>query len=158
MELRVERTYRGPKYTIGHLYIDNKYFCDTLEDPDRGLTSSMDLLTILAKKVKGDTCIPYGKYIVDMDTISPKYSNYVRFPYAKIAKGKMPRVSGVKGFAGILIHAGNTQKDTEGCLLVGYNKVKGQVINSQATWIKLFNILITAHKKREKITIEYIKR
>ena len=158
MKITVERTFRGPKYTIGHLYIDGKYFCDTLEDPDRGLTQEMSLQEIKKIKVKGDTCIPYGKYEVSMNIVSFKYSNIARFPYAAIARGKMPRVMNVKGFDGILIHAGNTQKDTEGCLLVGLNKVKGQVVQSQLTWQKFYYLLRQAADKKEKITIEYIKK
>lgn len=157
MKLTVKRTYRGPAYTIGHLYIDGKYFCDTLEDPDRGLTSSMSLSDITKIKVKGDTCIPYGEYTVSLDVVSPKYSNLTKYKYASIAKGKMPRVLNVKGFDGILIHAGNTQRDTEGCLLVGENKVKGQVINSQATWKNLYTKLQEAKAKGETIKIEYTK-
>ena len=158
MKIRVERTFRGPKYTIGHLYIDNVYFCDTLEDPDRGLYDTMATSDIVRKKIKGDTCIPYGKYVLTIDVVSPKYSNTAKYPYAKIANGKMPRVLGVKGFDGILIHAGNNQKDTEGCLLVGYNKVKGQVINSQSTWQNLYNRLLAAKKQGQSLTIEYIKK
>ena len=157
MELEVKRTYRGPKYTIGHLYIDGKYFCDTLEDPCRNLTQNMTLTEILNKKFKGDTCIPYGRYYVSLDIISAKYSNIQKYPYTAMAKGKMPRVLNVPGFSGILIHAGNTQKDTEGCLLVGENKVKGQVINSQATWKKLYPLLKAAHDKGETISIKYTK-
>lgn len=158
MKIKVERTYRGPKYTIGHLYIDGTYFCDTLEDPDRGLDQTMPITDIVKKKIKGDTCIPYGKYTVTLDVVSPKYSNTAKYPYAKIANGKMPRVLGVKGFDGILIHAGNTQKDTEGCLLVGYNKVKGQVINSQATWQKLYKIMMNAKSLGQGITVEYVRK
>lgn len=158
MELEVRRTYRGPKYTIGHLYIDGKWFCNTLEDPDRGLEQSMTLTEILSKKFKGDTCIPYGKYRVSLDIVSGKYSNIQKYPYTAMAKGKMPRVINVPGFSGILIHAGNTQKDTEGCLLVGENKVKGQVINSQATWKRLYPILKAAHDKGETINITYTKK
>lgn len=158
MKLKVERTFRGPLYTIGHLYIDNVYFCDTLEDPDRGLTSAMSLTEIQKKKIKGNTCIPYGTYNVTLDVVSPKYSNISKYHYAAIAKGRMPRLLNVKGFDGILIHAGNTPKETEGCLLVGYNKIKGQVINSQVTWQKLYTKLQEAKNKRENITIEYIKK
>lgn len=158
MILRVERTYRGPQYTIGHLYIDGKFFSDTLEDPDRGLTQTMPLSQIKAAKIKGDTCIPYGKYTVNMNTVSAKYSNTAKYKYAAIAKGKMPRVMNVPGFEGILIHAGNTQVDTEGCLLVGFNKAKGRVLNSQDTWQKLYTKLKAASDKGEVITIEYIKK
>lgn len=154
MKLEVKRTYRGDKYTIGHLYIDNKYFCDTLEDPDRGLISDMPLSEINKIKVKGDTCIPYGEYVVSLNVRSPKYSNFAKYPYARICSGYMPRVVGVKGFEGILIHPGNSQKDTEGCLLVGRNTVKGRVMNSQETWKNLYNKLKEANGE---ITIKYTK-
>ncbi|MBQ9391956.1 MAG: hypothetical protein IJU02_07175 [Lachnospiraceae bacterium] len=158
MRLKVERTYRGKDYTIGHLYVDDKYFSDTLEDTDRGLAQDMTLSKIEKIKVKGDTCIPYGKYKVSLNIVSAKYSDTKKYPYAAIAKGRMPRIINVPGFEGILIHAGNTPKDTMGCLLVGENKVKGQVINSQATWKKLYLMLRLASSRGEAITIEYIKK
>lgn len=154
MNLLVKRTYRGPKYTIGHLYIDGKYFCDTIEDIDRGLTQKMLLSQIKKIKVKGETCIPYGTYKVSMDTVSPKYSNFIKYPYAKLVQGKMPRILNVPGFDGILIHPGTTQEDTLGCLVVGENKVKGKVINSRATWEKLVSILL---KDKNNIYITYTK-
>ena len=158
MEVRivVRRLYRKDKYTIGKLYINDEYFCDTLEDPDRGLDNSMSLAQIKSIKVKGDTAIPYGKYFLTLDTVSPKYSNFTKYPYVKSYKGKMPRVLGIKGFDGVLIHAGNTQKDTEGCLLVGENKVKGKVINSQSTWLKLMKKLYEYKSQGNSVfTIEY---
>lgn len=108
MKITVKRKYTGPLYTISDIYIDGVWFCNGLEDPDRGLDQSMPITEIVKKKIKGDTCIPYGKYTVTLDVVSPKYSNTAKYPYAKIANGKMPRVLGVKGFDGILIHAGNT--------------------------------------------------
>lgn len=157
MKLVVKRTYRGPNYTIGHLYINDKYFCDTIEDTDRGLTQNMSKVDIAKIKVKGQTCIPYGTYIVTMNVVSAKYSNFSKYPYASFVNGKMPRILNVPGFDGILIHPGSTQLDTDGCLVVGENKVKGKVINSQATWRKLCLLLLEASKKREVITITYIK-
>ena len=154
----VKRLYRKDKYTIGKLYVNDEYFCDTLEDPDRGLDHSMSLTQIKAMKVKGDTAIPYGKYFLTLDTVSPKYSNFTKYPYVKPYKGKMPRVLGIKGFEGVLIHAGNSQKDTEGCLLVGENKAKGKVLNSQATWVRLMKKLYDLRSKGYSMfTIEYKK-
>lgn len=141
MKLELKRVAKKDKYTIGHLYINNKYFCDTLEDPDRGLTSTMNLTEIKAKKIKGDTAVPTGTYKITLDIVSPKYSNFSKYPYVKFCEGKMPRLLNIPGYEGVLIHAGNTQKDTEGCLLVGENKVVGKVINSQVTWKKLYEIL-----------------
>ena len=129
MKLALIRKYKKDKYCIGKLYIDGEYFCDTLEDKDRGLTDNMTVSEINKIKVKKETAIPTGTYKV---TIT--YSN--RF------KKNMPLINNVKGFEGIRIHSGNTDKDTEGCILVGQNKVVGQVINSQATYKVLYNKLL----------------
>lgn len=152
MKLTLNRRFKAPEYTIGDLYIDGQWFCNTLEDTDRDLSQDMLLTYIQNKKIKSQTAIPTGTYKVDMDTVSPKYSNYSKYPYAKQFNAKMPRLLNVKGFEGILIHAGNTQKDTDGCILVGINKVKGQVINSQATWKKLMSVLLK-DKDNIKLTI-----
>lgn len=152
MKLTLNRRFKAPEYTIGDLYIDGQWFCNTLEDTDRGLSQNMVLTYIQNKKVKSQTAIPTGTYKVDMDTVSPKYSNYSKYPYAKQFNAKMPRLLNVKGFEGILIHVGNTHKDTDGCILVGINKVKGQVINSQATWKKLMNVLLK-NKDNIELTI-----
>jgi len=155
MKLLVKRTYRGPKYTIGHLYINGEFFCDTIEDVDRGLEQGMSLYEISKIKIKGQTCIPYGTYTITLNVVSAKYSNYTRYPWALYAKGKIPRLLNVPGFDGILIHPGTTQLDTDGCLIVGENKAKGKVLNSQATWKKLYTLLEKAANKKEKITITY---
>lgn len=153
MKLTLIRKYKKKDYCIGELYVDNKFFCDTLEDPDRGLTSTMNLTEIKAKKIKGDTAIPTGTYKITLDIVSPKYSNFSKYPYVKFCGGKMPRLLNIPGYEGVLIHAGNTQKDTEGCLLVGENRVVGKVINSQVTWKKLYEIL-QKDKNNLSITIK----
>lgn len=142
MKLTLNRRFKAPEYTIGDLYIDGQWFCNTLEDTDRDLSQDMLLTYIQNKKIKSQTAIPTGTYKVDMDTVSPKYSNYFKYPYAKQFNAKMPRLIDVKGFEGVLIHPGNTQRDTEGCILVGINKIKGQVTNSQTTWKKLMSVLL----------------
>lgn len=153
MKILVKRTYNCSTYCIGHLFIEGKYFCDTIEDVDRGLTSDMTLAEISKRKKYGITAIPTGTYKVDMNTVSPLYAkknrNYSR-PYGH----KMPRVLNVKGYNGILIHPGTTANDTLGCLIVGENKVKGKVINSQATWKKLMDILL---KDKDNISITYTR-
>ena len=153
MKLELIRKWKKQDYTIGELYIDGKFFSNTLEDPDRGLASTMSLTEIKAKKIKGDTAIPTGTYKITLDIVSSKYSNFSKYPYVKFCKGKMPRLLNIPGYEGVLIHAGNTQKDTEGCLLVGENKVVGKVINSQVTWKKLYEIL-QKDKNNLSITIK----
>lgn len=151
MELSINRKYKKDLYCIGELSINGEFFCHTLEDKDRGLTSSMSEEEIKAKKVYGETAIPTGTYKIDMDTVSPKYSK--RIFYKTTCKGKVPRLVSVKGFSGILIHTGNTQQDTAGCILVGVNDVKGKVTQSKATFTVLYQRMLDARNRGEEITI-----
>jgi len=145
--IKVSRDHKLPDYTIGKMYINGVYFCDTLEDTDRGLRQSMPLSDIKMKKIAGETAIPTGQYSIDMNIVSPKYST--RDVY-KFCGGKLPRLINVQAFEGVLIHIGNTKNDTEGCILVGENKVKGQVINSTSTFVSLYQKL----KEYDSIVIE----
>lgn len=138
MKLLLKRIAKMEKYTIGKLYIDGKYFSDTLEDTDRNLTSTMSKDEIVKVKVYGKTAIPTGTYVVDMNTVSPKFG---KRSWAQPYKGKVPRLQDVPGYEGVLIHPGNTADDTSGCILVGRNKVRGQVVESQNTFHSLMNIL-----------------
>lgn len=127
MKIIVKRVFLGKDYTIGKMYLDGVYFCDTLEDTVRPN----------GQKIYGKTAIPTGKYKV-IKTMSNRF------------KKLLPLICDVPGFAGVRIHAGNTQSDTEGCILVGENKVKGKVINSRITMKKLMT------KLDEENTIEII--
>lgn len=138
MKLLLRRIAKMEKYTIGKLYIDGKYFSDTLEDTDRNLTSTMSKDEIAKVKVYEKTAIPTGTYVVDMNTVSPKFG---KRSWAQPYEGKVPRLQNVPGYEGVLIHPGNTADDTSGCILVGRNKVKGQVVESQNTFHSLMNIL-----------------
>lgn len=153
MKLLLRRIFKGPRYTIGKLFINGVYECDTLEDQDRGLTSQMSLEEIKAKKVYGVTAIPIGTYSINMTTVSPKFKDRA---WAKPYKGILPRLENVKGYEGVLIHVGNKAEDTLGCILVGENKVKGQVINSTATFYELMTVLLKAQSAGEviELTIE----
>ena len=154
MELIVERKYKKQSYTIGNLYIDGVFFSNTLEDADRGLDNSMSIERIKELKKPSITAIPRGTYEVTLDITSPKYSK-VQF-YREVCNGKVPRLLNVKGFEGVLIHAGNTDKDSAGCLLVGQNKVKGQVVNSRETFKELYKLLKDRKSRGEKIIIKIL--
>lgn len=154
LNLKLDRRYKCNGYTIGHLYVDGKYFCDTLEDADRGLADSMTDAEIKAKKLKSITAIPTGVYYINMGTKSAKFGD--KPFYRQTCGGKLPRLLGVKGFDGILIHCGNTAKDTDGCILVGENKVKGQLINSRETFQRLYAVLKDAANRRATITITIV--
>ena len=150
MELKLIRSFKKSTYTIGKLYIDNKYFCDTLEDVDRNINNKMSIQSILKIKVDHKTAIPTGIYKINMDTKSPRFSNR---SWAIQYKGIVPKILNIPGFDGVLIHPGNNADDTSGCILVGLNKIKGGLINSQETWKKLMSILINI-KDNINITIE----
>ena len=154
LQMKLDRRYKCNGYTIGHLYVDGRYFCDTLEDVDRGLADTMTEAEIKAKKLKSITAIPTGVYYVTMGTMSAKFGG--KPFYRQTCGGKLPRLLGVKGFDGILIHCGNTAKDTEGCILVGENKVKGQLINSRETFQRLYAVMKDAANRRATITITIV--
>lgn len=143
MKLLVDRFYKGTKYTVGKLYIDGKYICDTMEDKDRNLTQDTTLDEIKKKKVYGQTAIPTGTYKIVVNN-SPKF------------KRNLPRLLNVPGFDGILIHRGNTHEDSAGCILVGENKLVGKVINS-TKYEKLITELLTAAQNRNEEIIITIK-
>lgn len=138
MKLLLKRIARKEKYTIGKLYINNEYFCDTIEDKDRGLQQSMSLKEIQNLKIKDETAIPIGTYKITMNVVSPKFKNK---SWAKPYGGKIPRLLNVPGYEGVLLHPGNDQNSTSGCVCVGENKIVGKVINSQATFHKLMSKL-----------------
>ena len=139
MEILVERKWKKPNYTIGVLSIDGERFCETLEDVDRNLNSSMTVEQIKAIKKPNETAIPTGTYKITLDTFSPRFGN--KSFYKKVCGGKLPRILNIKGFDGVLIHCGNTNLDTSGCILVGRNLEVGKVLKSQETFEKLYKIL-----------------
>ena len=151
MEILVERKWKKPNYTIGVLSIDGKFFCNTLEDTDRGLKDIMNVSEIKTIKKPHITAIPTGTYQVTLNVVSSKFGS--RKFYKEVCNGKVPRLLNVKGFDGILIHSGNKAEDTDGCILVGQNKVVGQVINSQATFRELYKLLSSS---KDNITIKII--
>ena len=138
MELNLKRIARKKGYTIGRLFIDGKYFCDTLEDTDRGLSQSAPYASNKRKKIKGETAIPTGKYRVTLDVRSQRFGSRSDYQFCN---GYLPRLINVPCFEGVLIHIGNTDKHTEGCILVGQNKVVGMVVNSKDTFVRLYKRL-----------------
>lgn len=157
MELLLERVFTNGKYTIGHLYVikngERIYVSDTIEDADRGLDDSMPLEEIKRKKVYCETAIPKGRYKVTMNVKSPSFSK--KKYYACFCNGYLPRLCNVKGFDGILIHRGVDEDSSCGCIIVGYNKVKGKVIDSQQAFEKLMNeYLLPCKKRNEEIILE----
>lgn len=115
INLEVKRIKKESDYTIGQLFVNGEYFCDTLEDEIRQV------------KVMHETAIPVGTYKVTLER-SPRF------------KRILPLLHNVPGFTGILIHSGNTDKHTSGCILVG-KSTGSTLINSLVTLEKLMSIL-----------------
>lgn len=139
MKLTLKRIALRPTYTIGKLYIDDIYFCDTIEDTVRDLNKN-GKFDNGEKKVHSKTAIPYGIYEIKW-TYSPRFKKYT------------PQLMNVPSFEGIRIHAGNTSSDTEGCLILGKNKQVGKVLNSRDTINKFYPIIKEACSNG-KVTIE----
>lgn len=135
MKLRVERLWKKPAYMVGRLFVDGKFFCNTLEDTVRDLSNE--------KKVYGKTAIPYGEYKVVYNW-SPKFGR------------NLPRLLNVPAFEGILIHPGNTADDSAGCILVGRNTEVGRLTESRYTSDKLNVLIEDAQRGGESITIEIV--
>ena len=108
IELQLNRIAKNHLYTIGKLYIQNQYFADTLEDTVR----------LLGDKIKGRTAIPEGRHKI-IFTMSNRF------------KKLMPLLLNVPNFEGVRIHSGNKPEDTEGCILIGKNTIKGQLTDSR---------------------------
>ena len=139
MKLLLKRIALKSTYTIGRLYIDGKYFCDTLEPQVRDLNHN-GFFDNGEKKVAGKTAIPYGTYKVTL-TLSPRFGRI------------LPLLHDVKEFVGVRIHSGNTADDTQGCILVGFNRAVGKVLDSRKTEQRLVNLMIDKHEDID-ITIE----
>jgi hypothetical protein len=140
MKIKVIRETFTDKSTIGSLYLNDVFFCYTLEDKDRGLEQSQSLIIIQAKKLFGITAIPYGKYPLIVNK-SPKFGRL------------LPRLQGIKGFDGVLIHRGNSAEHSHGCILVGYKKGTDCIMESTKAEADLVTIL----QRESTHTIEIVK-
>ena len=134
MKLLLHRQIFSDKSSVGTLYVNGLKECHTLEDRDRHLEEG-------GEKVYGETAIPRNTYKVVIT-----YSNRFKQP--------MPLLVDVPQFEGIRIHPGNTDQNTEGCILVGVGIGQDILYNSRQAYEKLFNKLEAAEALGEEITIE----
>lgn len=116
MKIKVDRIYKGESYTIGKMYLNGEYFCDTLEDAIRPV------------KIPNETAIPAGTYKVEV-TYSPRF------------KRNLPLLIDVPNYTGIRIHNGSNKDHTSGCILVGFNTAKGKLTDSRKISDQLTNLL-----------------
>jgi len=140
MKLRLERRYLKPDYTVGALFINDAYVCDTIEDRVRDYNKDGDLQDPGEGKVFGETAIPYGTYKVRL-TMSPKF------------KRLLPVVLNVPHFTGIRIHRGNTAKDSHGCILPGENKEPGKVTSSTKYEMLIVERILQARLNGENVVL-----
>lgn len=141
MKIELKRTLRHERYTIGRLLIDGTFFCDTLELPER-------IPNDATPAPAGTFCIPYGFYTVTLDIVSPLFSAR---PSYRCIEARMPRLVGVPGREGILIHPGNTVRDTQGCILVGVRGAGGTLIKSRPTFFSLYAKMEAARQRGEEL-------
>lgn len=127
MKLTIQR-HPTETQTPGLLAVDGNFFCHTLEDKDRGLHQSMPLEQIKKLKVYGETCIPYGKYKIQV-TMSPKF------------KRLLPLITPVKGYLGIRMHRGRIIGHSLGCPLVGFGYEADQLFKSKEAEEALVELL-----------------
>lgn len=142
MKLRLERLWPKKDYTVGRLYVNDRLFCNTLEDRivDKNKNGVFDGDE---KKVYSESAIPYGTYKIIYNW-SPKFGR------------NLPRLLNVPHFEGILIHPGNTAADSAGCILVGKNTEVGRLTNSRYISDELNKLIDEAQQKGEPITIEIV--
>jgi hypothetical protein len=139
MKITVKRLDKQPTYTVGEMYLDNQYLCDTLEDRDRGLSQSTPLSEIKKIKVMHRTAIPTGTYKVILN-------------FSPSKKRLLPKLEEVPCFSGILIHRGNSADDSSGCIIIGEYTTNGKLINSTKYENELVEKL--QNEKNISITIE----
>lgn len=161
LELLLDRRWKKEEYTIGEFFVDcnyvngecvaGKYFSNTCEDKDRGLSSDMPVNKIKRLKIPGKTAIPTGRYRIDMHTVSPRF----RYRYwAKKYNGCVPRLLGVPCYSGVLLHPFNFADQSEGCIAHGENRVKGGVVKAVEYFEKLMdNYLVPADTAGKEIWI-----
>lgn len=142
MKLRLERLWQKPEYTVGRLYVNDKLFCNTLEDKVADINRN-GKFDGTERKVPGKTAIPYGTYRIFYGW-SPRFGR------------NLPRLLNVTAFDGILIHPGNTAEDSSGCILVGLNTEKGKLTQSRHYSNLLNEQIDAAQRSGEVITIEIV--
>lgn len=151
LNIVVERKWnkRELNYCVGNIYLNGRKVCNSMEPADWGLKSSMsveEIKAIKASHTDAPIAIPIGTYRVVLDIVSPKYKN-VPFYNNLCNGGRVPRLFNVKGFDGVLIHAGSIagkygQTDTLACLLPGDNIKTGMVLNSRIRFEQIYKEML----------------
>ena len=133
--VKMRRKYHKDTYCISHLYVgkDEKYFCDAIEDVVRDLNHN-GKIDNGEVKVYGETAIPCGRYYVTFNKTSLEIGK-------KAKNGVIPYVHNVDSFEHIRIHNGEDEKNSEGCIILGYNKKPGKVVDSVDCCLAFFKAM-----------------
>jgi hypothetical protein len=140
MKITIKTIYKGENYIISNMYLNGVFFTNTIEDKIRDLNNDGDLNDPGEEKVYGKTAIPKGIYTLILN-YSPKF------------KRILPRILNVPHFDGILIHNGVDENSSAGCLILGDNKIKGQVTNSKKRLEEFITKLLDSGDKKHVIEI-----
>jgi len=144
MKIVIKDGFNAQTYTISKMYINGTYFCDILEDKMREKNNDGSTIAFSERKIKGKTAIPAGVYFLEL-TMSSRFNKV------------LPILRGIPWFSGVRFHSGNTEFDTDGCLIVGKNTIKGKVMFSRVTMFAFMRLLRNAFSKFEPVTVEIIR-
>lgn len=139
MKLTLERQPSGVSCTLGSLFVDGAFQCFTLED----LVREVPGVPVEQWKIKGATAIPLGTYRLTL-TFSNRFQKV------------LPILVGVPGFEGVRIHSGNTDADTEGCILVGRELGSEAILKSRFALQDLMDVLFATFERAEEMTLEIV--
>lgn len=142
MDITVKRFKSGRDSTLGLLAVDDRFLCFTCEDEYR------------AKKVVGETRIPAGRYRLELRSNSPmakRYAEKFDFHYGMLWLRDVPN------FKYVYIHVGNTDNDTDGCVLVGMHAHQthdgGRVLQSVNAYKKLYALVLSAIDQNDEVWV-----
>jgi len=142
MKLKLQRCSGMKDSTLGTLHVDDRFQCFTLEDEFR------------AEKLAGETRIPAGTYVIELQSAGTMHEKYK----AKYSDHRgMLHLMAVPNFEGVMIHVGNTERDTAGCILVGdMAMANGELGQSVVSYRKLYGLVSNAILAGEGATIEVV--
>lgn len=143
MIIKIIRKEFTDTYSLGEMYINDKFFCYTMEDTDRNINEDLPTSAIKEVKVPKRTAIPYGDYRIVLS-------------FSKKLKRYLPLILDVPAFRGIRIHKGSTHEWSSGCVLVGMRKGKDKLLDIVEAENKLIEILESVNKT-EAIYIKITK-
>ena len=150
MHILVERYSSGPESTLGRLHVDGVFACYTCEDQRQP-----------GPKVPTETRIPAGTYDLKLRRFGGTHASY-RKTYGAMHRG-MLWLQDVPGFTDVLIHVGNTDDDSEGCLLIGLDRVQypaggGYVLHSASAYRRFYPPIAAAIEAGAAVRIEIVDR